>query len=44
MYAYHGFKYHYDLIDFLNENNIKKEDIIKICEYDNGWGLIYYKE
>lgn len=45
MYAYQGFQYYFDLINFLNENKIKKENILKICHYDDGgWGLILYTE
>lgn len=44
MYAYKGFSAHYDLINFLNDNHIKKENIIQIFEFPAGWGLIYYVE
>jgi len=44
MYDYLYFGRYNDLINFLNENNIKKENIIKLFHFDIGFALIYYKE
>ena len=34
-YNLESFKSFYQIVDFLNENNIKKENIIKIIERNN---------
>jgi len=51
MYKLKYFKNLYEIVNFLNENRIKKENIIKIIKIINKkddfvykHGLIYYKE
>ena len=43
--TFFGFKPYNDLVEFVNKNNIKKDDILKIAHSDNGrYTLFYYSE
>lgn len=44
MYKYKEFYITSDLVDFLNENKIPRENIIKIGMIYNVWTLVYYTE
>lgn len=48
MYRFVSFKSFYEIAHFLNENHIKKENIIKIIGINNdfiySYSLIYYEE
>ena len=51
MYKHESFKFFYEIIHFLNENHIKKENITKIIDKNNdnddfvyNYSLIYYEE
>ena len=44
MYKYKEFYITSDLVDFLNENKIPRENIIKIGGKYNMWTLVYYIE
>ena len=51
MYKHESFKFFYEITNFLNENHIKKENIIKIIDRNNdkddfvyNYSLIYYEE
>ncbi len=44
MYAFERFESPYELTNFLNSKNIKKENIIQIVLMSSGWGLYYVKE
>ena len=50
MYKHESFKSFYEIANFLNENHIKKENIIKIINIDrnddfvHNYSLMYYEE
>lgn len=46
MYNFKSFRTIYGMVNFLNENRIKKENIIKITssDYIYKYSLIYYEE
>ena len=49
MYKHESFKFFYEIVHFLNENHVKKENIIKIIDRNNddfvyNYNLIYYEE
>lgn len=43
MYEFKVFKLHLDLIEFLNREEIKKENIISIVNSEGSIKLVYYK-